>query len=123
MPVTVRSVVLGLALIPFNAWFNLYGYIWGESRPATVSLIFNVVLSVLLVTLVTRALGRGAVLDATLAGLPRGNGPLEVLEVGAGHGFFTKQLRDNGAHVTITEMRRPSAACDQAVRAASGSGS
>lgn len=33
----------------------------------------------------------------------------EVLEVGAGHGEFTRVLRDAGAFVTVTEMSRPSA--------------
>jgi len=51
-------VLIGLALIPVNVLFILYGYIWGESRPATVSLIFNVVLSLTIVSLVSSALGR-----------------------------------------------------------------
>lgn len=48
-PVTVRAVVVALLLIPFNTWFNLYGYIWGESRPDTVSLYFNVIVTLLFV--------------------------------------------------------------------------
>ncbi len=55
---TARAVVVGLLLIPANILFMLYGYIWGESRPATVSLIFNVVISILVVTALSRLLGR-----------------------------------------------------------------
>jgi hypothetical protein len=55
---TPRVVVLALTLIPLNIAFMLHGYIWGESRPATVSLIFNGVMSVLVVAAVSRALGR-----------------------------------------------------------------
>lgn len=55
---TARALVLGLVLIPPNILFMLHGYIWGQSRPATVSLIFNVVISLLLVWLVSHALGR-----------------------------------------------------------------
>src|ERR1039457_6321366 len=43
--VSARSVIIGLLLIIPNAWFNLYGYIWGQSRPDTVSLYFNVILT------------------------------------------------------------------------------
>ncbi|MGD9519927.1 MAG: DUF6785 family protein, partial [Armatimonadota bacterium] len=55
---TARAVLIGLVLIPLNILFMLYGYIWGQSRPATVSLIFNVVISLLLVRLVSACLGR-----------------------------------------------------------------
>lgn len=48
-PVTVRAVVIGLLLIPPNAWFILWGYIWGQSRPTTVSLYFNVIITLLVV--------------------------------------------------------------------------
>ncbi len=34
--------------------------------------------------------------------------PLEVLEVGAGHGAYTDVLRSLGARVTVTEMSKPS---------------
>jgi 2-polyprenyl-3-methyl-5-hydroxy-6-metoxy-1,4-benzoquinol methylase len=50
-----------------------------------------------------------AVLDATIGNLQDQNRPIEVLEVGAGHGFFTSRLRAGGARVTTTEMSRPSA--------------
>jgi hypothetical protein len=50
--------MIGLALIPFNVLFMLHGYIWGQSRPATVSLIFNVVISLLVVRLVSDVLAR-----------------------------------------------------------------
>jgi len=50
-----------------------------------------------------------AVLDATIASVEVQGRPIEVLEVGAGHGFFTSHLRAAGARVTITEMSQPSA--------------
>jgi SAM-dependent methyltransferase len=50
-----------------------------------------------------------AVLDAAIATSPGRRRRIEVLEVGAGHGFFTTHLRENGARVTLTEMSRPSA--------------
>ncbi|MBC7288823.1 MAG: hypothetical protein H5T86_12465 [Armatimonadetes bacterium] len=55
---TPRAVLIGLALMPVNILFMLYGYIWGQSRPATVSLIFNVVISVLAVSVLSQVLGR-----------------------------------------------------------------
>lgn len=48
-PISARALILGLLLIPPNAWFILEGYIWGNSRPTTVSLYFNVVVTLLLV--------------------------------------------------------------------------
>lgn len=45
----MRSLIIGLLLIIPNAWFNLYGYIWGQSRPDTVSLYFNVVITLAIV--------------------------------------------------------------------------
>jgi hypothetical protein len=48
-PVTLRALVIGLLLIPCNAYFILDGYIWGNSRPTTVSLYFNVVVTLLVV--------------------------------------------------------------------------
>jgi len=47
--------VLGLALLAPNVVFILYGYIWRESRPTTVSLFFNVVVTLLLVIAVNAA--------------------------------------------------------------------
>ena len=51
-PVTWRAIVLGLLLIPPNAWFVVHGLFWGQSRPTTVSLIFNVIATLFLVGLV-----------------------------------------------------------------------
>jgi hypothetical protein len=51
-PVTARAVVIGLLLIPPQVLFILHGLIWGESRPTTVSLIFNVIVTLLVVCLV-----------------------------------------------------------------------
>lgn len=62
--VSLRAVVLGLLLIVPNSWFILWGYIWGQSRPTTVSLYFNVIVTLLLVCglngLVRRLLPRWA---------------------------------------------------------------
>jgi len=44
-PVSPRSVIIGLFLIVPNVWFILNGYIWSQSRPTTVSLFFNVVVT------------------------------------------------------------------------------
>jgi hypothetical protein len=55
---TARAVAIALVLIPVNILFMLRGLIWGESRPATVSLIFNVVLSLVIVSLLARLAGR-----------------------------------------------------------------
>ncbi len=56
--VTWRAVVIGLLLIPPNAAFVMHGYIWGESRPATVSLFFNVVATLLVVVALNALLRR-----------------------------------------------------------------
>lgn len=45
----MRAIALAVLLIPFNAWFILYGYIWGQSRPTTVSLYFNVIVTLLFI--------------------------------------------------------------------------
>lgn len=46
-PLTARAVIVGLLLAVPNAWFILEGYIWGQSRPTTVSLYFNVIVTLL----------------------------------------------------------------------------
>lgn len=46
-PVRRRTFLLGALLLFPNAWFILYGYIWGQSRPTTVSLYFNVIATLL----------------------------------------------------------------------------
>ena len=51
-------MVLGLLLIPPNVWFVIHGLFWGQSRPTTVSLIFNVVASLLLLAALNALLGR-----------------------------------------------------------------
>ncbi len=48
-PVSWRAVAVGLVLIPFNAWFVVLGLFSGQSRPTTVSLIFNAIASLFLV--------------------------------------------------------------------------
>lgn len=57
-PVTVRAILVGLFLIPVNALFILYGYIWGQSRPTTVSLYFNVIVTMLFLCGVNAVLKR-----------------------------------------------------------------
>lgn len=57
-PVTARAIVLGALLIPPNVLFVIHGLFWGQSRPTTVSLIFNVVISLLLVTLANHLIRR-----------------------------------------------------------------
>lgn len=53
-----RAVVIGLLLIPPNAWFVVHGLFWGQSRPTTVSLIFNVVATLFLLRLTNAGLKR-----------------------------------------------------------------
>lgn len=45
-PVTWRAVALGAVLVPLNVWFVVTGLYCGQSRPTTVSLIFNVVITI-----------------------------------------------------------------------------
>ncbi|MHB8997470.1 MAG: DUF6785 family protein [Armatimonadota bacterium] len=62
--------MIGLVLIIPNSWFILWGYIWGQSRPTTVSLYFNVIITLLLVCalngLVRRVLPRWALRQGEL---------------------------------------------------------
>ncbi len=51
---TARAVAIALLLIPVNVVFMLHGYMWGQSRPATVSLIFNAVISLAAVVIFSR---------------------------------------------------------------------
>lgn len=57
-PVTLRAALLGLMLLPPNVWFILQGYIRHQSRPTTVSLFFNVVVTLLLMVAVNALLRR-----------------------------------------------------------------
>jgi len=58
-PVSVRAVIIGLVLIYPNAWFILWGYVWGpQSRPTTVSLYFNVIITMLLLCGLNAVLSR-----------------------------------------------------------------
>ncbi len=57
-PVSWRAVLIGLVLIPPNAWFVVHGLFWGQSRPTTVSLVFNVVTTLFLLCLANSALRR-----------------------------------------------------------------
>lgn len=56
--VTVRAVLLGLLLIVPQAYFSLHGYVWGQSHPATVSLYFNAIVTLLVLVALNLALRR-----------------------------------------------------------------
>ena len=58
LPVTWRAVIVGLVLIPPNVWFVIHGLFWGQSRPTTVSLIFNVIATLFLLVLLNGLLRR-----------------------------------------------------------------
>ena len=66
--VTLRAVIIALVLIPPNCWFVLHGYFFGNSRPTTVSLFFNVIVTLLLVTFVNRLIERRLPKKALRAG-------------------------------------------------------
>ncbi|MGD9496359.1 MAG: DUF6785 family protein [Armatimonadota bacterium] len=51
-------MTLGLVLLVPNVAFILHGYIWRQSRPTTVSLFFNVVVTLLLVVAINATLRR-----------------------------------------------------------------
>ncbi len=57
-PVSPRAVLLALALLIPNVFFILHGYIWGLSRPTTVSLIFNVIVTLAILTALNAAIRR-----------------------------------------------------------------
>jgi len=43
-PVTARSILIALILIPFNSYWILYmSYVWDTNRPTSLSLLFNVI--------------------------------------------------------------------------------
>jgi hypothetical protein len=56
--ITWRAVLIGLLLIPPNCWFVLEGYFFGNSRPTTVSLIFNVAVTLFVLGLLNRLVAR-----------------------------------------------------------------
>ncbi|MBM3474079.1 MAG: hypothetical protein FJX75_12490 [Armatimonadetes bacterium] len=56
--ITWRAVIIALLLIPPNCWFVLHGYFFGNSRPTTVSLIFNVAVTLFLLGLLNRLVAR-----------------------------------------------------------------
>ena len=51
-------MLLGLMLLVPNVVFVLYGYIWRQSRPTTVSLFFNVIVTLLIVVAINAAVHR-----------------------------------------------------------------
>ncbi len=56
--VTWRALIIAAALTPLNCAFILYGYLSGQSRPTTVSLFFNVVVTLLIVRAVNGLVAR-----------------------------------------------------------------
>lgn len=52
--------MLALLLIPVNSYWIMDGLMWGQSRPTTVSLFFNVVATLFVLVLVNRLLARVA---------------------------------------------------------------
>ena len=56
--VTARAVLIGILLVPPNCWFVLHGYFFGNSRPTTVSLFFNVVVTLLALGLLNQLLSQ-----------------------------------------------------------------
>ena len=53
-----RAVVIGVLLIFPNCWFVVHGLFWGQSRPTTVSLIFNVIFTLLLLVMANHGIRR-----------------------------------------------------------------
>jgi len=70
---TGRAVLLGLVLIVPQAYFSLHGFTWGQSHPASVSLYFNVVVTIFLLVLLNGLLRR------FLPRLALGHGELVVI--------------------------------------------
>ncbi len=48
---TVRAVVIGLVLCVLNTYWIMANFMWRQAAPATVSLFYNVVFSLLVVAL------------------------------------------------------------------------
>ncbi|MBM3238637.1 hypothetical protein FJZ31_20265 [Candidatus Poribacteria bacterium] len=48
--VTLRAVMLGLALIPINLYFIMNNHIYWNALPTTISLFFNVIISIFVLT-------------------------------------------------------------------------
>jgi len=53
-----RAIALGALLVPANVWFVIHGLFWGQSRPTTVSLIFNVITTLLVVAMANNVVRR-----------------------------------------------------------------
>jgi hypothetical protein len=56
--VRVRAVLLGIALIPIQGFISLYGFLFPQSHPATVSLYFNAVITLLVLVVANAGIGR-----------------------------------------------------------------
>ena len=49
--VTFRAVMLGLVLIPINLYFIMNNHIYWNALPTTISLFFNVIISIFVLTM------------------------------------------------------------------------
>ena len=58
-PVTTRSVIVGLILIPFNSYWILYlSYVWDSNRPTSLALLFNVLFTLIVLIAINEVLDR-----------------------------------------------------------------
>ncbi|MBC7289516.1 MAG: hypothetical protein H5T86_16025, partial [Armatimonadetes bacterium] len=56
--VSGRAVLLGLALIPLQGYISLYGFLFPQSHPATVSLYYNAVVTLLVLVAINSVVRR-----------------------------------------------------------------
>ena len=57
--ITLRSVIIGLVLIPFNSYWVLHlSYVWDSNRPTSLALLFNVIFSLIILIAVNELLYR-----------------------------------------------------------------
>ena len=58
-PITTRSVIIGLILIPFNSYWILYlSYVWDSNRPTSLALLFNVLFTLIVLIAINEVLNR-----------------------------------------------------------------
>ncbi|HIA67796.1 TPA: hypothetical protein EYN98_17420 [Candidatus Poribacteria bacterium] len=57
LPITARSVIIGFILIPFNSYWILHlSYVWDSNRPTSLSLLFNVLFTLIVLIAVNELL-------------------------------------------------------------------
>ena len=57
--ITLRSVIIGLVLIPLNNYWVLnLSYVWDSNRPTSLALLFNVIFSLIILIAVNEFLYR-----------------------------------------------------------------